>query len=48
MAPLMMSRNKPRVTTINGMEKKTKIGLMIALINPRTRATISAEVKLSM
>jgi len=43
---LMTRRKSPRVTMIKGIEKKTSIGLTIALMRPRTSATRIAAPKL--
>ena len=41
---LITNRNKPKVITVIGKVKMIKIGLTIMFSNPRTIATITAEV----
>lgn len=42
---LTINTNKPRVTTVRGKVKRSKIGLMKVLITPKTMAARRAEVK---
>lgn len=43
---LITKVNKPRVKMFTGKVKMIRIGFMRALINPKTRAAISADKKL--
>jgi hypothetical protein len=40
------SRNKPKVTNVMGSVKSTRIGLTMALTNPKTTAATKAATKL--
>jgi hypothetical protein len=44
----MISRNRPRVSIVTGRVNNTSIGLIKILRRPKTAATISAVIKLSM
>jgi hypothetical protein len=43
----MTNTNKPRVTRVNGSVRSIRIGLTMALANPKTTAAKAAATKLS-
>lgn len=45
--PLMTSKNKPRLNTVIGKVKRTKIGFTKRFNTPKTSATVKAVVKAS-
>lgn len=45
--PLMINRNNPKVTMVNGKVSTTIMGLIKILMSPKTNATINEVTKLS-
>ncbi len=45
MIPLITNKNKPKLKTVKGIVKNTKMGLIKKLRKPKTTATVRAVMK---